>query len=236
MANINNTLGIIRTINFSHSIEEQALSSIEKRKTYELSHVSLYLVDSLITLPPNQNILLLTTNKDTLEFISNMLQRNHNLFLVQPKEAVNQVFDLVIVDFGISSNSLSDLNFQELIDNLDLILTRIGDVNTSFTFIRVQNWGIRTVVRHYFDVPLFNNYTQILTGRRKSKLDRSLRGRIGLFAAYWGMTTDYATTNANFKDFMSMQVVGSKVFKILWRTYKKLPLKARSIIRALFVN
>jgi hypothetical protein len=77
----------------------------------------------------------------------------------------------VILDFGIDEVILDSrtqtLNAGSIALELPLIAKMIKP-NTRVALIRAQNWAIRGLARRFFSVPLFNNYSAVLSGINKS--------------------------------------------------------------------
>jgi hypothetical protein len=235
LVKVDKALKTLSILDFRPLGHENSLAEIESSRAYDLSHVAIYLTDVLVNLPDSQNILLISLNQQTIYFVKSFLNENHSLNTYESlTSANNSTYDLVILDFGlIEGVSSSEEYFLNLIRNFLPRIQKWESNCTKFVFIRVQNWGIRTLVRQYFSVPLFNNYTQLLVGGRKVKVEKSLKGTISTVLAYWGACSDY---NLNFEGQARAHILepfGRRMFLVLWKIYRFSPIWIRRVIKRL---
>ena len=233
LVKVDKALTSLNILNFQPIDRENSLAEIERSQAYDLSHVAIYLTDVFVNLPDSQNILIASLNQQTINFVKSFLNEKHSLTTYESlSSANNDTFDLVILDFGLIEGASSDEEyFFNLMRNFLPRIQKWESDSTIFVFIRVQNWGIRTLVRQYFSVPLFNNYTQLLVGGRRSKVDKSLKGAITAVLAYWGAVSDY---NLGFKGrerTSALAPFGPGIFLALWRIYHFLPIGTRRVIK-----
>jgi hypothetical protein len=234
---VDQALSSLRMIHFQPIGHENSLAEIGKSHSYELSHVAIYLADIFVNLPDSQNILLVSLNRQTINFVKSFLNGENSLYTSENLSSAScGAFDLVILDFGLIEEDLFiEDYFSNLVRNfLPRIQTWESD-HTTFAFIRVQNWGVRTLVRHYFSVPLFNNYTQLLVGKRKSKVDKSLKGSLVATLAYWGVISDYGLGFRGRESISHLEPFSSRVFLALCKIYGFLPFGIRRLIRGFVV-
>lgn len=211
---------------------ETSLESISESHGYELSHVAIFLNDYLVNLPAKSSISVLSNNDQLIEFI---LKNYSTEYIVQHSNFENcktlKVEDLLIIDFGSCvAEPTSKKSFLGLLNNLHYILSELGNHDTAYVFIRVQNWGIRTLVSHFFAIPLFNNYGQVFSGFRKRQKTSNWKTLFKLKLAFFGVITDYMG-NEHQAPFSSQIFSKSRLVLFVWKLYKKLPYKIRSFIR-----
>jgi hypothetical protein len=135
------------------------------------------------------------------------------------------------LDFGIDS-SFTQSNSNYFSNFISVLYDKHFAANAEFIFIRVQNWGIRTIVRHFFNVPLFNNYTQLLNGCRKKKINFSFNANILLSAALSGVKTDYEKYS-NFK-IANSEKIHYKFFELTIKIFKSLPTPLKQRLKSIF--
>jgi len=160
------------------NIEVSHLQSAHNNNFYNVDRALLFLMDELNGLKPNDRITLVSANENliekmvlmgkTLKITVETARSGSSLNAVRESLAKS---DLVILDFGVDEVILDcraqTLNAGSIALALPLIAKMIKP-NTRVALIRAQNWAIRSLVRKFFSVPLFNNYSTVLSGINKS--------------------------------------------------------------------
>jgi hypothetical protein len=158
---------------------------MQRNLDYSLKHSSAFLMDEIQLLQENDEILLVSYNEYVIKWLTNVCQKLNLVLFIAGKfnEEINN-FKLIILDLGIESETpVSSANgyiesetfpnmhaVGQIVLELDLWARKAGLIKSRVLVIRAQNWATRTKTRKLFSVPLFNNYSGILTGQAKSEI------------------------------------------------------------------
>jgi hypothetical protein len=158
---------------------------MQRNLDYSLKHSSAFLMDELQLLQENNEVLLVSHNEYVIKWLKNVCQKLNLILYVCGKfnEEINH-FKLIILDLGIesdtpvpSANGYTESEtfpgmhaVGQIVLELDLWAKKARLSKSRVLVIRAQNWATRTKTRKLFSVPLFNNYSGILTGQAKSKI------------------------------------------------------------------
>ena len=190
-------------------------SKFRESVTYSLPHIAPFLIEELHNSYLKGAIALISANKSTVDLVKNytkltdsQLELFESLEELFESELVN-VFNCIILDLGLDEQYSNDeavsqeikLRSGRLALGIPLIASRIRSSQTKFIFLRTQNWATRNLVQLYFDVPLFNNYSGILSGRRKSE---TTKNKLKEYLYLGGVRFDYQITEtpAMSRDFL----------------------------------
>jgi hypothetical protein len=149
-----------------------------------------------VNLPPNSKVLISSIDDDFAMKLNctstNLLGKTLDLNFVIPDNCSKlDEIDLFILDFGIPENMIANNDrsqiigkFEKTIANNFSLLEKIPG-NSRISTIRTQHWTLRGLIHEYCIVPLFNNYSAILSGRKKDSTNlkrpnglRSLRNTV----------------------------------------------------------
>ena len=134
-------------------------------------------MDELNGLKQNDQVTLVSANENLIEKIT-LIAKSLKVTVATAKSGSSLKVireslaksDLVILDFGVDEMLLDSraqtLNAGLIALELPLIAKMIKP-NTRVALVRAQNWAIRSLARKFFSVPLFNNYSVILSGINK---------------------------------------------------------------------
>lgn len=151
---------------------------------YSLKHSSAYIMDEIQLLLENDEVVLVSHNIYIIDWITKVCQKlNLTLFVFQKFEEEMNSFKLLILDLGIESDtpvgSANGFYEYETFPNMHAVGQIVLELNSwarkarlnksRVLIIRAQNWATRTYARNLFSLPLFNNYSGILTGQAKSE-------------------------------------------------------------------
>ena len=151
---------------------------------YSLKHSAAFIMDEIQLLQEKDAVLLVSYNESLIEWITNVCAKlNFSLKIFGEFNEEISHFNLLILDLGIESEtpvlSANGVSIDETFPNTSAVgqiaiesdswARKAQDNNSRVLVIRSQNWAVRSLVRNLFSVPLFNNYSGILTGQAKSK-------------------------------------------------------------------
>lgn len=156
------------------------LQDLTRDVHYDLGRTAVFLFDEILALKKNERLVVLTANSELVSFLNDIRIKSEfeviDYFkLLETKElgeieALNSA-SLVVIDCGIVIGSLSHLKKIKALD-INLRVSTFADQikpGTRVAIIRAQNWAIRKMVSLYFSLPLFNNYSSVLSGSRRQK-------------------------------------------------------------------
>lgn len=229
------------------SLEEEL-----RHLSYDITHVINYLADEISFLPNGSRVHCFTSNAILIDYLESMAVRmKFDVFFPDirqfSKAAVEdtQNVELLILDYGVATSiplfsphyskrkSSRAKNAGLIAISTKMIAERYRNPETRVCCIRAQNWGIRSLVRSYFALPLFNNFTSILSGTIK------LHPKINLITntiILGGVIADYGLSAIsqridNFeRPALTTRAVGNLL--VLYRNY--LPASARKIVKKVF--
>ena len=192
--------GIPRFLALSQSEYEDAifetsdLSDIGKRLDYNLTRTQIFLEDEISILARQSLVHCYSANKATMLELSKICESYEirieflelNSLKKNTREAQNTDVALLILDYGVESHLPIISNFYGggksqtairagwIAVNTGQIANQYSNPNLRVAVIRAQNWASREFARKYFSLPLFNNYTSVLSGQKKIRPELSL--------------------------------------------------------------
>jgi len=188
--------------------EAEDIGNISSRLDYNLSRVKIFLADEISILAVGSLVHCYTVNKATRSALSEICESykirieflDLNSFKKKKSENQNLDVSLLILDYGVESlrpifsHSYGGGKNQDAIRS-GLIVANTGQIasiysnpNVRVAVIRAQNWATRELARKYFSLPLFNNYTSVLSGKILAKPELSLMQEVILMG---GVVADY---------------------------------------------
>lgn len=222
---------------------------------YDLELVLTFLLDDIINLPRGSKIGVSSSNANICRAIEFKLEKfeipkDYFIFQLIQDDYGTENFDLVILDFGIAyemifihSQQIMAEVFEEILEQNINILRKLPS-KKRVVAIKAQHWSIRGLMFEYCSVPLFNNYSSLLSGivTKKeigifSKITRSLRNYIRktLYMRYLPLSLS-EEHRIIMKD-ISLVGDNSHQFKLnefetlfLVKVYKKIPMIVRKFI------
>jgi hypothetical protein len=220
-------------LNFSFECNSE--EEVMEKLGYEVGEITFEdLMDELNGLKPNDQLTLVSANEKLIEKISliakslkitvNTARSGNSLNVVRESLAKS---DLVILDFGVDEEIIDSraqtLNAGSIAIELPQIAKMIKP-NTRVALIRAQNWAIRSLARKFFSVPLFNNYSAILSGINKSSPPKLTFSEKTILLN--GIRFDYGIPH-------KMPFLLNLIFQTL---RKFLPIKLRGVIRKIIIK
>jgi hypothetical protein len=158
-------------------VPDSNLQLAHKNNFYGVDRAVLFLLDELNGLKPNDHITILSANESLIEKL-NSIGKSLEITIVAAKDVTDRGIihdsfaksNLVILDFGVDEKLLNSRLLVRKAGSIALGLPLISKMirpNTRVVLIRAQNWAIRTLAKTYFTIPLFNNYSAVLSGVKK---------------------------------------------------------------------
>lgn len=157
---------------------------MQRHLDYSLMHSAAFIMDEIQLLQEKDEILLVSYNESVVKWITNVCEKlNFSLNICGEFNEEISHFNLLILDLGIESEtpviSANGASIEETFPNATAVgriviesnswARKAHTYNSRVLVIRAQNWATRSMIRNHFSVPLFNNYSGILTGQAKSK-------------------------------------------------------------------
>jgi hypothetical protein len=179
--------------------------SIALNVNYSLAHVFPFLIEELHSSYLGGKLGLVSINKRTIAAFKEFANSNpielqtfdDHLFL----DDLNfEGLDWLILDLGIEEEGMPKNvdEFESLrngVGRLALTIPKLAKASqgktTKFIFLRSQNWATRRLIRMFFNVPLFNNYSGILSGRVAAPTLISQQRKFKEYIFLGGITEDY---------------------------------------------
>ena len=155
------------------------LQSAHKNNLYNIDRTLFFLMDELNGLKPTDHVTIISANKNLIEKI-NSIGKSLKITL-QSAGAGSELAtirdsleksNLVIIDFGVDEMLLDSGSHNSRAGSIAIELPFIAKMirpETRVSLIRAQNWAIRSLSKRFFSVPLFNNYSGVLAGVKKSQ-------------------------------------------------------------------
>jgi hypothetical protein len=172
---------------------------------YSLAHVFPFLLEELHSSYLGGKLGLVSLNESTITVFDDFAKNNQ--FTLQIFNSHSYIdcldlncFDWLILDFGIEDsgmlNNIEEFkNLRSEVGRVALTIPKLARVSegkaTKFIFLRSQNWATRRLIRLFFNVPLFNNYSGILSGRIAMSRTHSQASKFKEFIFLGGVTEDY---------------------------------------------
>jgi hypothetical protein len=218
------------------------LIDISKRLDYELARTRIFLADEISILAKGSLVHCFTANQST----KLNLQQICDIFGVQvlfPKlPSIEKNYDkshysdvsLLILDYGIESPQSVKSSFYgaeknefaesagRIVLSTEKIARNYANPSLRVAVIRAQNWATLQVVRRFFSLPLFNNYTSVLAGQIILTPRLSFKDEVIL---YGGVMADYGIAVNSFQDWSTSPIRKSlmKTSFILNQQLRRLP-------------
>lgn len=187
--NRNNNLLSFLELAPQKSKEYSQFSSLEENERhldYDLAHVINYLADEISLLHHGARVHCYTSNsilKESLTSLAEKMQFEVSYPDIFKLSAIDNVHahkvNLLILDYGIATSipfispffSKRKTSKSEHAGAIAVSTKHLAALyknsQTRVCCIRAQNWAIRNLARSYFELPLFNNFTSILSGQIK---------------------------------------------------------------------
>jgi hypothetical protein len=167
------------------TLETFDLSEISKRLDYNLARVMIFLADELSILAKGSLVHCFTANTTTKLALSQVCEKFDLEISFQELESLegenkvllNSKVSLLILDYGVASiepiisyfyggqkNQIATRSGWIALNTRN-ISSRYASPGTRVSVIRAQNWATRELARKFFSLPLFNNYTSVLSGQ-----------------------------------------------------------------------
>jgi len=218
----------------TNGVEISHLQSEHRNSFYNIERTLLFLLDELNGLKPYDLLTIVSVNESLIERVNSIAESlKVTVCAIRNVDALDSIresltiSDLVILDFGINKMSL---NPRPHILNAGLIALELPAIakmikpDVRVALIRAQNWAIRTLSRKFFSVPLFNNYSSVLSGVKKSPHPKLTY--VEKVILLNGIKFDYSLPHKR-----------PLILNLCFRTLRKfLPSKMRSAIRKLIVK
>lgn len=234
------------------NLETSDLQDLLKRLDYDLARVRIFVADEISILAKGSLVHCYSANDATKLVLSEICERfeirieflEYNSRGEKISNNQNADVSLLILDYGVESLRPIFSPFfggeksQELIGagwitlNTGQIAGSYSSTNMRVAVIRAQNWGTRELARKCFSLPLFNNYTSVLSGQVIAKPEMSLAQEITLMG---GVVADYGLDFKSIQDWSIPLTRKSKLKFIerLIRVEKLLPSFIRSALKNL---
>lgn len=153
----------------------QILQNILGSPLYNLELVLTFLLDDIVNLPEKSKIGISSTNICFGLDIKSRLEKFEipdDYFIFHHIHDTDDIkhFDLVILDFGIASELQIDIpkkilteQFERTVELNIEILKKLPNMQRMVA-IKGQHWSIRGLLSAFSSIPLFNNYSSLLSG------------------------------------------------------------------------
>ena len=237
------------------SPSEIVLQDLLQSPLYNPYLVGTFLLDDLVNLPPGSKVLISSIDADferNIHKISNVIfGKDLELDFIRAESKLSlKAIDFYILDFGIpqqifeiQSREITVNKLEKIIKNNISLLEKIP-TNSRVTTIRAQHWTLRGLIHEYCSVPLFNNYSGLLSGRVKHrnhiskfkavrKLRNLLRQEMYLSTASISLnkSNEYYLRNndKNLVLVVNLKEHGS-LLTLTYKCYKKMPFRIRNYI------
>ena len=190
------------------TVEISHLGDMSKRLDYDLARTIIFLADEISILAKGSLVHCYSANEKTKLALSQICETFEVKILFQEskflktKSRDSKISDvsLLILDYGVESLQPVKSHFHGGGENqivlragwialsTEQIASNYADPHLRVAVIRAQNWATLQLARKFFSLPLFNNYTSVLTGSKILKPETSLMDRMILSG---GVLADY---------------------------------------------
>lgn len=218
------------------------LDDMSKRLDYDLARTRIFLADEISILPKGSLVHCYSANEKTKLALSQLCETfevkitfQDSKFL-RPKSSDSKVSDvsLLILDYGVESLQPIKINFYGGGENqiairagwialsTEQIVSNYANSNMRVAVIRAQNWATLQLARKFFSLPLFNNYTAVLSG---SVILQPKLGPIERLILSGGVSADYGLKLDPSQDraFSSARKFQLKISRLLIQIAKRFP-------------
>lgn len=218
-------------------VEVENLQESGDSVLYNPAFVLAFLLDEFANVHEGSQIGYLSLNQTLFSELREQMERFNFRFidLFDASEDMLAV-DIVILDFGLSINSNSEsVDLSTSIEFVTALCQRLQNLKTGVRVvgIRSQHWAARSLLHDYCIMPLFNNYSMILSGFARDREPRwNLFSRLRMnlkskFLVESLLTQVGVDSNLNWRLRDTNQRINSLshslVLGTLYRVYKRLP-------------
>jgi hypothetical protein len=224
------------TLKISH------LDDISKNLDYDLARTRIFLADEISILAKGSVVHCYSTNKKTKLALSEIcdtfevkIEFQELQFLTSGSgDSKTSDVSLLILDYGVESNQPVKSIFygggkNQIAVSAGWIALSTGQIASNYAnphvrvaVIRAQNWATLQLARKFFSLPLFNNYTSVLTGSMILKPELSLKDEVMLSG---GIIADYGLKLDSSQDWSisSVRKFQLKTSRLLIQIARSLP-------------
>ena len=172
---------------------------------YSLAHVYPFLIEEIHSAFLGGNLGLVSVNSTTIAAFKAFAESSP--IVLQTFDDYSYLSDLnlngldwLILDLGIEvgEKGKSVQEFERLrsvAGHITLTIPKLAEMSqnkeTKFIFLRSQNWATRRLIKLYFNVPLFNNYSGVLSGKALTPKPNSWQIKFREYIFSGGVTVDY---------------------------------------------
>lgn len=176
---------VLKKLRFNPNVQPESSIDVVTDIFYPTDLTLTFLVDLLVTKQANSHVKYLGFNqriKDQLAEIVKVFSLKFDASEVGNDLSYNSLelddTSLIIIDLGVDEASKQGTQIQDLsipiragmaklAENLPSLaqVLRSKSPNTEIAVIGPLSWGLRLILSNHFQMPLFNNYSQILAGR-----------------------------------------------------------------------
>ena len=228
------------------SLKSSDIGDISKRLDYDLARTRIFLADEISILAKGSLVHCYSANKKTKLALSEICETfDVKIVFQEPQLRTSNSRDskisdvsLLILDYGVESPQPIGSNFfgggkNQIALRAGWIALSTREITRNYTnphvrvaVIRAQNWATLQLARKFFRLPLFNNYTAVLTGSIIPKPELSLKAEAILGG---GVMADYGLKLDSSQDWSISphRMFQLKTIQLLIQTAKHLPLIVR---------
>ena len=190
------------------TLKTSDLGDMSKHLHYDLARTRIFLADEISILAKGSLVHCYSANEKTRLVLSQLCESFgvkiafQESKLLKSKSIDSKMSDvsLLILDYGVESHLPIKSNFHGEGENqiavragwialsTGQIASNYANSNVRVAVIRAQNWATLQLARKFFSLPLFNNYTSVLTGSIILKPELSLMDDLILSG---GVLADY---------------------------------------------
>ena len=228
------------------------LDDISKRLDYDLDRTRIFLADEISILAKGSLVHCFSANEKTRLALSQICEvfgvriefQEIKLLKNESSDSKTSDVSLLILDYGVESTQPIKSHFYGggknqiamragwISLNTGKIASKYANPHVRVAVIRAQNWATLELARKFFILPLFNNYTSVLTGSIILKPALSLKDEVILFG---GVLSDYGLKLDSSQD-LSISPVRKfqlKASRLLIRIVRSLPSFVQSPLKSL---
>ena len=246
------SLSPAQTNNPRPALRASDLGDMNKHLHYDLARTRNFLADEISLLAKGSLIHCYSANEKTKLALSqiceifevNIMFQESKLLKRKSSDSKTSEVSLLILDYGVESTHPIKSNFYGggrnqialragwIALNTRQIASDYANPNVRVAVIRAQNWAILNLARNFFNLPLFNNYTSVLTGSVILKPELSLVAEVILRS---GVSSDYGIKLDSSQDWSisPSQKFELKTSHLLTQFAKRLPNFAQNSLKSL---
>jgi len=236
------SLSATQTENSRTTLKTSDLGHMSKHLDYDLARTRIFLADEISILAKGSLIHCYSANEKTRLALSQICEifevkiifQESKLLKSKNSESKTSDVSLLILDYGVESTQPIKSNFYGggknqialragwIALNTGQIASNYANPNVRVAVIRAQNWATLELARKFFSLPLFNNYTSVLTGSIILKPELSLMDEV-IFSG--GVLADYGLKLDSSQDWSisPARKFQLKTSRLLIQTAKRLP-------------